>query len=58
MNNVYRKSNLASDGIARSIQSRLGEALDTRVLNAIAGTREIRNFSEKMEDMKLNNPKQ
>ena len=57
VNNVYRKSNLASDGIARSIQSRLGEALDTRVLNAIAGTREIRNFSEKMEDMKLNNPK-
>lgn len=57
VNNVYRKSNLASDGIARSIQARLGEALDTRVLNAIAGTREIRNFSEKMEDMKLNNPK-
>lgn len=57
VNNVYRKSNLASDGIARSIQSRLGEALDTRVLNAIAGTREIRAFSEKMEDMKLNNPK-
>jgi hypothetical protein len=57
VNNVYRKSNLASDGIARSIQARLGEALDTRVLNAIAGTREIRAFSEKMEDMKLNNPK-
>lgn len=57
VNNVYRKSNLASDGIARSIQARLGEALDTRVLNAIAGTREIRSFSEKMEDMKLNNPK-
>lgn len=57
VNNVYRKSNLASDGIARSIQTRLGEALDTRVLNAIAGTREIRSFSEKMEDMKLNNPK-
>lgn len=57
VNNVYRKSNLASDGIARSIQVRLGEALDTRVLNAIAGTREIRAFSEKMEDMKLNNPK-
>lgn len=57
VNNVYRKSNLASDGIARSIQARLGEALDTRVLNAIAGTREIRTFSEKMEDMKLNNPK-
>lgn len=56
VNNVYRKSNLASDGIARSIQARLGEALDTRVLNAIAGTREIRAFSEKMEDMKLNNP--
>ena len=57
VNNVYRKSNLASDGIARSIQARLGEALDTRVLNAISGTREIRAFSEKMEDMKLNNPK-
>lgn len=57
VNNVYRGSNLSSDGIARSIQSRLGEALDTRVMNAIAGTREIRNFSEKMEDMKLNNPK-
>lgn len=57
VNNVYRKSNLASDGVARSIQARLGEALDTRVLNAIAGTREIRSFSEKMEDMKLNNPK-
>ena len=57
VNNVYRKSNLASDGISRSIQARLGEALDTRVLNAIAGTREIRAFSEKMEDMKLNNPK-
>lgn len=57
VNNVYRKSNLASDGIARSIQARLGEALDTRALNAIAGTREIRSFSEKMEDMKLNNPK-
>lgn len=57
VNNAYRKSNLASDGIARSIQARLGEALDTRVLNAIAGTREIRAFSEKMEDMKLNNPK-
>lgn len=57
VNNVYRKSNLASDGIARSIQARLGEALDTRVLNAIAGTREIRAFSEKMEDMELNNPK-
>ena len=57
VNNEYRKSNLASDGIARSIQARLGEALDTRVLNAIAGTREIRSFSEKMEDMKLNNPK-
>lgn len=57
VNNVYRKSNLASDGIVRSIQARLGEALDTRVLNAIAGTREIRAFSEKMEDMKLNNPK-
>lgn len=57
VNNVYRKSNLASDGIARSIQARLGEALDTRVLNAIAGTREIRAFSEKIEDMKLNNPK-
>lgn len=57
VNNVYRKSNLASNGVARSIQARLGEALDTRVLNAIAGTREIRSFSEKMEDMKLNNPK-
>lgn len=57
VNNVYRKSNLASDGISRSIQARLGEALDTRVLNAISGTREIRAFSEKMEDMKLNNPK-
>ena len=57
VNNVYRKSNLASDGVARSIQARLGEALDTRVLNAIAGTREIRSFSEKMEDMELNNPK-
>lgn len=58
VNNVYRKSNLASDGIARSIQARLGEALDTRVLNAIAGTREYRSFSQKIEDMKLNNPKQ
>lgn len=58
VNNVYRKSNLASDGIARNIQARLGEALDTRVLNAIAGTREYRSFSQKIEDMKLNNPKQ
>lgn len=58
VNNVYRKSNLASDGIARSIQARLGEALDTRVLNAIAGTREYRSFSQKIEDMKLNNPEQ
>lgn len=58
VNNVYRKSNLASDGIARSIQACLGEALDTRVLNAIAGTREYRSFSQKIEDMKLNNPKQ
>lgn len=58
VNNVYRNSNLASDGIARSIQARLGEALDTRVLNAIAGTREYRSFSQKIEDMKLNNPKQ
>lgn len=58
VNNVYRKSNLASDGIAISIQARLGEALDTRVLNAIAGTREYRSFSQKIEDMKLNNPKQ
>lgn len=58
VNNVYRKSNLVSDGIARSIQARLGEALDTRVLNAIAGTREYRSFSQKIEDMKLNNPKQ
>lgn len=57
VNNVYRKSNLASDGIARSIQARLGEALDTRVLNAIAGTREFRELSTKLEDMKLNNPK-
>ena len=57
VNNVYRKSNLASDGIARAIQSRLGEALDTRTLNAIAGTREFRELSTKLEDMKLNNPK-
>lgn len=57
VNNVYRKSNLASNGIARSIQARLGEALDTRVLNAIAGTREFRELSTKLEDMKLNNPK-
>lgn len=57
VNNVYRKSNLASDGIARSIQARLGEALDTRVLNAVAGTREFRELSTKLEDMKLNNPK-
>lgn len=58
VNNKYRRSNLASDGISRSIQAHIGEALDTKVLNAIAGTREYRNFAAKMEDMKLNNPKQ
>lgn len=58
VNDDFRRSNLASDGVARSIQSRLGEAMDTRVMNAIAGTREFRRLQETIEDIKLNKPDQ
>ena len=58
VNDDFRRSNLASDGVARSIQSRLGEAMDTRVMNAIAGTREFRKLQETIEDIKLNKPDQ
>lgn len=58
VNDSFRRSNLSSDGVARSIQSRLGEAVDTRVMNAIAGTREFRNLQKTIEDIKLNKPKE
>lgn len=56
VNDSFRRSNLSSDGVARSIQSRLGEAVDTRVMNAIAGTREFRSLQKTIEDIKLNKP--
>lgn len=56
VNNLYRGSNLASGGIAREIQSYIGQAMDSRVLNAVAGTREVRNLQKTIEDIKLNDP--
>lgn len=56
VNDLYRGSNLASGGIAREITSRIGQAMDTRVLNAVAGTREVRRLTKTIEDIKLNDP--
>lgn len=56
VNDAYRGSNLASGGVARQIKSYIGQAMDERVLNAVAGTREFRKLQKTIEDIKLNDP--
>lgn len=57
VNQMYAGQDLSNAGVTRNIQSMLSQSLDTTVMNAYAGTLEFNKLRDKLEDMKLNNPK-
>lgn len=56
VNKNFRGQDLSSQGVANAIINQIGSAIDTKVMNAVASTREYRRFAEQMEDIRLNKP--
>lgn len=54
LNSVYKYADLSSVDASFALSSELGAAVDSRIVNAYAGTLEYRKFADTMEDLKLN----
>ena len=57
VNEMYAGADLSSDGIARHIQSEVSTILDGNVMNAVAGTAEMRRVQAHLEEMQKEHPK-
>lgn len=57
VNEMYAGADLSSDGIARHIQSEVSTILDGNVMNAVAGTAEMRRMQAHLEEMQKEHPK-
>lgn len=57
VNKNFYGQDLSSQGVAMTIQNKIGESIDTKVVNAVASTRKWRKFMTDMEEMKLKYPK-
>lgn len=56
VNEMYAGADLSSDGIARHIQSEVSTILDDNVINAVAGTAEMRRMQAHLEEMQKEHP--
>ena len=55
VNEMYAGADLSSDGIARHIQSEVSTILDDNVINAVAGTAEMRRMQAHLEEIQKDN---
>ncbi len=55
VNEMYAGADLSSDGITRHIQSEVSTILDDNVINAVAGTAEMRRMQAHLEEIQKDN---
>lgn len=58
VNQEYMGADLSSDGVQRSIDNAINSVIDDRIINAAAGSIEVKKMQRQLERMKLNNPEQ